>query len=257
MGTVYAGQLKAPEPAADNGALSIRARLLLTALIVTFVATGAGTLLVQAHLSATARQRAADDVAAKVALVEMTLADQEAHVERAVQVLAAGPPAHDLARRAARSDVRLFGELQLSRELADVTTLQLLDGIVDVYMPDFKFLDETAADRYLSAPDYPEVVVAGVGKMFGQVGPLQLGPDGTVTSGVLVRHLVMPGHLHDSKRILQHLAERYGADIAVNIMGQYRPCGQVAEFPELSRSLDHSEWVEARRFAQELGLLLA
>ena len=138
-----------------------------------------------------------------------------------------------------------------------LATLEALDGIVDVYMPDFKFLDEAAAERYLSAPDYPEVVAAGVGEMYRQVGPVQLGPDGTMTTGVLVRHLVMPGHLPDSRRILEHLAAHYGEEVAVNVMGQYRPCGYAANFPEISRSLDHSEWQEARSVAADLGLLLA
>jgi len=136
-------------------------------------------------------------------------------------------------------------------------TLEILDGIVDVYMPDFKFFDGTAAARYLDAPDYPEVVVAGVEEMFRQVGQVRLGPDGTMSRGVLIRHLVMPGHLPDTRRILEHLANRYGSEVVVNVMGQYRPCGHAASFPEISRSLDHSEWVEARRIGADLGLMLA
>ena len=160
MGTVYAGQLKAPEPWADNGAVSIRARLLLTTLCVAVVATLAGVLLIQKHLAATAKQRAADAVAAKVLLIEMTLAEEAGRVDRAVDVLAAGPAAHDLARRAVRSDVRLFSELQMARALAAVTVLQLLDGRGDVLL---RVGDPVHCDAVMSHPLIGSKLQRGVG----------------------------------------------------------------------------------------------
>ena len=135
--------------------------------------------------------------------------------------------------------------------------LALLDGLVDIYMPDFKFLDHEASAAYLSAPDYPAVATAALAEMYRQVGPVQLGEDGAMQRGILVRHLVMPGHLDDTRRILTHLAQDYGTNLAVNVMGQYRPCGDAEKFPELAAPLDYSVWLAARRTGTELGLLPA
>lgn len=137
-----------------------------------------------------------------------------------------------------------------------VESLEMLDGAVDVYMPDFKFFSPEAADRYLDAPDYPEVAMAAIAEMVRQVGPVQVGHDGTMASGVLVRHLVIPGMLEDTQRILEHLATEYGTSIAVNVMGQYRPCGRVGLLPEIDCMLEHAQWLRARRMAVDAGLYL-
>jgi putative pyruvate formate lyase activating enzyme len=110
-----------------------------------------------------------------------------------------------------------------------VETLALLDGVVDVYLPDFKFwLPETAA-RYAGAPDYPEVARRALVEMHRQVGPLRFGRDGLARRGVLVRHLVMPGLAAESGAIVEWLARTLSPDTYVNVMAQYRPAGRVGE----------------------------
>ena len=138
-----------------------------------------------------------------------------------------------------------------------VESLHLLDGIVDVYMPDFKFMSMEASQRYLEATDYPEIAMAAIAEMVRQVGPVRLGADGTIERGVLVRHLVIPGMLEDTEQILNHLMAEYGTSIAVNVMGQYRPCGRSGLFAEIDRPLDYGEWLKARRMAVDAGLRLA
>ncbi len=108
-------------------------------------------------------------------------------------------------------------------------TLALLDGIVDVYMPDFKFWRAETAARYAGAPDYPQVARRALAEMNRQVGPLVIGSDGLARRGLLVRHLVMPGLVAESGAILKWLADQLSADTYVNVMAQYRPAGEVGE----------------------------
>jgi putative pyruvate formate lyase activating enzyme len=107
-------------------------------------------------------------------------------------------------------------------------SLRLLNGIVDIYMPDFKFWDPQLALRYLKAKDYPETARQAVIEMHRQVGPLKMDEDGVARRGVLVRHLVMPGFVEESEAILQFLALDVSPDTYVNIMGQYYPSGKVS-----------------------------
>ncbi|HXK08203.1 MAG TPA: radical SAM protein [Vicinamibacteria bacterium] len=125
----------------------------------------------------------------------------------------------------------------------DVETLRLLDGVVDVYMPDFKFWRRETAERYARAPAYPERARAAIAEMHRQVGPLRFGADGLARRGVLVRHLVMPGRVRESAAIFEWLAGEVSADTYVNVMGQYQPAWRVGEpeasgrprFPEIAR----------------------
>lgn len=133
-------------------------------------------------------------------------------------------------------------------------TLALLDGVVDIYMPDLKSLDPAFTAATLSAPEYPQVATAALDEMVRQVGPLLVGPDGVLRRGVLIRHLVMPGRGDDSRRILEHLAARYGRDVAVNVMGQYHPCGHARGDPNLGRALPREEWEAATAIAEALDL---
>ncbi len=135
-----------------------------------------------------------------------------------------------------------------------VETLRELDGIVDIYMPDVKFLDPDAAARYCAAPDYPDVVRAAVREMSRQVGPLLLDRRGIAARGLLVRHLVMPGAASDTRRVIDFLADEIGEDVFLNLMDQYRPCGRAAELPEIDRRLAVEEWREAREYALSRGL---
>lgn len=110
-----------------------------------------------------------------------------------------------------------------------VESLRLLDGLIDIYMPDFKFWNVDSARRLAKAKDYPERARVAIQEMHRQTGPLRFGPDGLARRGVLVRHLVMPGQAGEAAAIFGWLAEALSPDTYVNIMGQYRPAYQVGE----------------------------
>jgi putative pyruvate formate lyase activating enzyme len=143
-----------------------------------------------------------------------------------------------------------------------VETLRLLDGIVDVYMPDFKFWRPETAERYARAPDYPARAREAIREMHRQVGPLRLGPDGLARRGVLVRHLVMPSHADESAAIFEWLAREVSPDTYVNVMGQYHPAWKVGEpdgegrrrFPEIDRRPRAWEIEAAYEAARRAGL---
>ena len=134
-----------------------------------------------------------------------------------------------------------------------VETLMLLDGVVDIYMPDFKFWEKESAKRLAKAPDYPQKAREAISEMFRQVGDLEMNEDGIAVRGLLVRHLVMPGGLAETGEIVRFLAG-LSSNTYVNIMDQYRPMGRAAEFPPIDHPLDHDEYVEAVRLAREAGL---
>ena len=135
-----------------------------------------------------------------------------------------------------------------------VDTLRELDGVVDIYMPDLKFLDAEPAGRYCEAPDYPEVVQAALREMARQGGPLSFDRHGIARRGLLVRHLVMPGEASKTRRVIDFLANEIGKDTYLNLMDQYRPCGRALEFPEIGRRITAGEWREARDYAHGKGL---
>jgi putative pyruvate formate lyase activating enzyme len=132
-----------------------------------------------------------------------------------------------------------------------------MDGIVDVYMPDFKLWSQEPARRYLQRREYPEVAREAIREMSRQVGPLRLDGRGLARRGLLVRHLVMPGMIEETKAILRFLAEEIGPGTYVNVMAQYHPAGRVGEagrYPEIDRLITRDEYTEAVAFAHELGL---
>ncbi len=135
-----------------------------------------------------------------------------------------------------------------------VETLELLDGIVDIYMPDLKFADSEVARRYCNGPDYPERAKAAVKEMHRQVGDLVMNEQGIAERGVLVRHLVMPGGKAGTYELMKFLAEEVSQNTYVNIMNQYRPCGGAAQFLELNRGLTSSEYQQALNDAQAAGI---
>jgi putative pyruvate formate lyase activating enzyme len=143
-----------------------------------------------------------------------------------------------------------------------VETLRLLDGVVDIYMPDFKFWTAETAELHAAAPDYPERARDAIREMHRQVGPLRLGPDGLARRGVLVRHLVMPSLGEESAAILEWLATEVSPDTWVNIMGQYHPAWQVGEpdergerrFASIDRRPRPGELEAAREAARRAGL---
>jgi putative pyruvate formate lyase activating enzyme len=137
-------------------------------------------------------------------------------------------------------------------------SLRLLDGVVDIYMPDFKLWDSKLTLRYLKAKDYAEAAQRALKEMHRQVGPLKFDEDGLAKQGVLVRHLVMPGLLTETRQILHFLAQEVAADTYVNVMAQYHPAGKVTadKYSEIDRRLTTIEYKEAVEMAQEIGLRL-
>ncbi len=136
-------------------------------------------------------------------------------------------------------------------------SLHWLDGVVDIYMPDFKVWHRDPARRYLKAPRYAEIARRAIKEMHRQVGPLKFNAQGLARRGLLVRHLVLPGLLDDTAAILRWLAEEISPDTYVNLMAQYRPAYLVAstdKYPELQRRLTRDEYCRAVELAQEAGL---
>ena len=132
--------------------------------------------------------------------------------------------------------------------------LALLDGIVDIYMPDAKFGDDATAERLAGAREYVAVNRAALREMHRQVGDLVPGPDGVACRGLLVRHLVLPEDLAASARVFEFLAREISPDTAVHVMDQYRPCGRADEHPPLDRPLTGAEYREALAAARRAGL---
>jgi len=135
-----------------------------------------------------------------------------------------------------------------------VESLAWLDGVVDVYMPDFKLWERRSALRFLKAKDYPEVARRVIREMHRQVGPLEIDERGLARRGVLVRHLVMPGLLDESAEISCFLGRELSPDTYVNVMGQYRPEYQTADYPDIHRRPSAEEMCAARRLFREAGL---
>jgi putative pyruvate formate lyase activating enzyme len=133
--------------------------------------------------------------------------------------------------------------------------IQLLAGIIDIYLPDIKFLDARASERYLDgAADYPEVVQAVLKEMHRQVGDLIIDERGIAQHGLIVRHLVMPGMTQDSDMILRFIADELSPQTYVNIMDQYRPCFQAARSPEIARRTTPAEHRAVVDMAHRNGL---
>jgi len=136
-------------------------------------------------------------------------------------------------------------------------SIRLMDGVVDVYMPDFKLWDPQLCAKYLRARDYAEVARRVIKAMHDQVGELRVDEDGLAVRGVLVRHLVMPGLLEDTRSVLHWLATELSPDTYVNLMDQYHPAHKVEAEPQFSginRCLSRPEFRQALAYAEEAGL---
>ena len=134
-------------------------------------------------------------------------------------------------------------------------TLELLDGVFDIYMPDFKFWDGKWAERYCKAPDYREVAIEALKEMHRQVGDLVIDDQGVAIRGLLVRHLVMPGKIAGSEKIMAFLANEISSNTYVNVMDQYRPCGEAHDDEFINRRLTSQEYRDAMDAAKEAGLM--
>ena len=135
-----------------------------------------------------------------------------------------------------------------------VETLALLDGVIDIYMPDCKFFSGEMAARYLQAEDYPLVMKKGIYEMHRQVGDLVCDGQGIAVRGLLVRHLVMPGMVGEAEKIMRFLADEISRQTFVNLMDQYHPCHRAGEFPEINRAIALSEYEQAMQAARRSGL---
>jgi putative pyruvate formate lyase activating enzyme len=135
-------------------------------------------------------------------------------------------------------------------------SIALLQDIVDIFMPDFKYWSGERSKTYMKAADYPEAARAAIRAMHAQVGPLVFDDDGLARRGLLIRHLVMPGCLDETRAILEWIVATLGPDTYVNLMDQYYPAGKVGEltYPEINRRLTSGEFREAQRIAGDLGL---
>ena len=135
-----------------------------------------------------------------------------------------------------------------------VETLRALEGKVDIYLPDLKYLTPALSERYSGAADYPETAAAAIREMVRQTGPYVL-EGGLLKRGVLIRHLLLPGRLPEAKRVMDWVAETFPpGTVLFSLMSQYLPLGQACDFPELDRRLRPSEARSARDYMAALGL---
>jgi len=137
----------------------------------------------------------------------------------------------------------------------NLEVIKMLDGIVDIYLPDFKYQDGKLAAKYSSdASDYPEVAAAVIREMHRQVGDLETDAHGVATRGLIVRHLVMPNNIGGTDRLVKWIATELGRDTYLNLMAQYRPEHEAFDHPAIARRLTREEWRQAVTWAEEAGL---
>ncbi len=136
-----------------------------------------------------------------------------------------------------------------------VETLRALEGKVQIYLPDFKYPDEAGAEKYAAAADYPTVARAAIQEMVRQTGPYVLDEEGILQRGVILRHLLLPGHLNQAKEVMDWVAETFPpGTILFSLMSQYTPWGRAKDYPELDRRLRKSEIRAAMAYMDNLGL---
>lgn len=133
-------------------------------------------------------------------------------------------------------------------------TLALLRDTVDIYLTDFKYMDEEAAARYSHAPDYPRIAKAALAEMFRQTGSAVFDEAGMMTRGVIVRHLLLPGRLRNAKAVIRHVYETYGDDVYLSLMNQYTPMSGMEKYPELNRRVTRREYERLLDWTLELGV---
>mgnify|MGYP004531397175 FL=1 len=135
-----------------------------------------------------------------------------------------------------------------------VEALKLLEGYVDVYLPDMKYMDAKLAADFSHAPDYPEVAENAIREMVRQTGACVFGEEGYIRKGTIVRHLILPGHTKNSIAVLQYLHETYGDNIMISMMNQFTPVWKQEKFPELNRKVTKREYEKVLNIALELGI---
>ena len=132
--------------------------------------------------------------------------------------------------------------------------LNMLDGLVDIYLPDFKYMDPELAGKYSHAKDYPQVAKLALEEMVRQMGMPEFDSRGMMKRGVIVRHLLLPGHVKNSKNVLKYLYETYGDKIYISMMSQYTPMPAMKDDPQLSRKVTDREYERLINYAISLGL---
>ena len=135
-----------------------------------------------------------------------------------------------------------------------VENIKSLDGVVDVYLPDFKYISADMAQKYSFCGDYPQMAKNAIAEMVRQTGPCVFDDDGVIQKGTIVRVLVLPGYAGEAKKVIEYLYNTYGDDIFISIMSQYTPCTNLEKYPEINRPLTAEEYDDVVDFAVELGL---
>ncbi len=136
----------------------------------------------------------------------------------------------------------------------NINTIKLLDGMVDIYLPDLKYYEESLSKKYSNAPQYFEIASNVIKEMYEQVGKPSFNEEGTMIKGVIVRHLVLPDNIDDSKNILKYLYNTYKDDIYISIMNQYTPIRKFIRNSELNNKVSDEEYEEVVDYAIDLGI---
>ena len=133
-------------------------------------------------------------------------------------------------------------------------SLKAAEGLIDIYLPDFKYIDKERAARYSKASDYPDVAMAAIDEMVRQRPTCVFDDKGILKSGVIVRHLLLPSGLTESKKVIKYLYEKYGDNVYISIMSQYTPFGDLDEFPELLKKASDKEYQKLIDYAINIGI---
>lgn len=136
----------------------------------------------------------------------------------------------------------------------NVETLQMLEGYIDVYLPDLKYAENELGKEYSKIADYFEVATKAIREMIRQVGTPKLNENGVMLSGVMVRHLVLPNHIENSKKVLKWIKENLPKNIYVSVMAQYFPTYKAKEYEKMNRKLTKEEWEKIENYIEELGI---
>ena len=135
----------------------------------------------------------------------------------------------------------------------NINTIKMLDGYIDVYLPDLKYYDDKLGEKYSNVCEYFKYASLAIDEMVRQVGRVVIGRDGLIKIGVIVRHMVMPGCIEDSKKIVKYLYDKYGDSIIISIMNQYTPVRE-CKFMELNRRVSDNEYDEVVDYAYDIGI---
>ncbi|MDD7219980.1 MAG: radical SAM protein [Clostridia bacterium] len=136
-----------------------------------------------------------------------------------------------------------------------VETLKMLEGYVDVYLPDFKYMESDLAEKFSHAADYPQTAKEAIREMVRQTGPVIINEDGYILRGTIVRHLILPGHTKNSVSVLEYLYHEYGDNIFISIMNQYTPVYKQEKYTELNRKVTKREYEKVLDAAVKLGIV--